>query len=314
MTLYTLEPDRKTLHGYFSREREPVLTIDPGDTVRYRTLDAGWGLEPPPPDVNAPQRRKFELPLPEDAQGHALLGPIAITGARAGMVLEIQIGTIIPGAYGYTQTAPGDFPVTAALNLQEGDSERMVWTLDANTMTGTNQHGHRIALSPFPGVLGMPPPEPGRHSTIPPRIWGGNLDCKELVSGTTLYLPIPVDGALFSAGDGHAAQGDGEVCITAIECPFEKLDLTFYLRDDLSLKTPRARTPDSWLTLGMDTDLHQAAMNALDAMLDIIMHKYSISRKQAYALSSVAVDLRITQLANGTLGVHAILPDTAIYA
>src|SRR5207247_9765369 len=106
------------------------------------------------------------------------------------------------------------------------------WTLDAETMTGRNHHGHTISLRPFMGILGMPPDEPGRHSTSPPRIWGGNLDCKELVAGSTLYLPIPVAGALFSVGDGHAAQGDGEVSGTAIECPMDRVELTFRVRED----------------------------------------------------------------------------------
>ena len=128
----------------------------------------------------------------------------------------------------------------------------LLWELDPDAGVGRDEFGHELDLPPFPGVLGMPPPEPGVHSTTPPRIWGGNLHCKELVVGATLFLPIPVDGALFSAGDGHAQQGDGEISHTAIECPLERLELTLAVRDDWPLATPVARTPGAWLTLGLD--------------------------------------------------------------
>jgi acetamidase/formamidase len=157
----------------------------------------------------------------------------------------------------------------------------------------------------------MPPPEAGVHSTIPPRRSGGNIDCKDLTAGTTLFLPISVAGALFSAGDGHAAQGDGEVSGTAIECPVEGR-VTLSLRDDLRLDWPIARTADAWLTFGFDEDLRQAARVALDGMLELMGREHNLSRDDALALASVVVDLRVTQLANQTLGVHALLRDDAL--
>jgi acetamidase/formamidase len=167
-----------------------------------------------------------------------------------------------------------------------------------------------VPLSPFLGILGMPPPGPGVHSTIPPRRWGGNIDCRELVAGTTLYLPIPVDGAHFSAGDGHAAQGDGEVSGTAIECPV-RAQLTLDVRDDLPLAWPIARTSDAWITFGFDEHLGHAARIAVDAMLDLMEREHALARNDALALASVVVDLRVTQLVNEVLGVHAILRDGA---
>src|SRR6185503_18144911 len=164
-----------------------------------------------------------------------------------------------------------------------------------------------IHLNPFMGVMGVTPPEPGIHSTTPPRIWGGNIDCKELIAGATLYLPIAVEGALFSVGDGHAAQGDGEVCGTAIECPIQQLDLTFRLRDDLKLSAPRARIKDTWLTFGFDPDLNKASLIALNNMLDLIQQHHQIDRQEALALASIAADLRITQIVNLSQGVHCIL-------
>lgn len=312
MATYNIEPNEKTLHGVFSREIAPVLTIDPGDTVIFRTLDAGWGLEAPPLDRSTPDRKKFHLEDKEMMSGHALCGPIEIRGAKPGMILEIQIGEIVVGGWGYTFSGGWPHFVNERLGITDGGAALLLWELDKATHTARNQHGHTVSLNPFMGVMGMPPNEPGRHSTTPPRICGGNLDCKELTTGTTLYLPIPVDGALFSVGDGHAAQGDGEVCVTAIECPMDSIALTFRLHDDMVLNTPRVRTVNSWITLGLHENLQEATLIALAAMVDLIEEKYSLPTREALALASVVVDMRITQIANNTLGVHAVLHDDAI--
>ena len=158
----------------------------------------------------------------------------------------------------------------------------------------------------------MPPDEPGVHSTIPPRRCGGNIDCKELVAGTTLYLPIPVDGARFSAGDGHAAQGDGEVSGTAIEAPVEA-EVTLDVRDDLELEWPIARIDGAWLTFGFDEHLGAAARIAVDGHARPDGARARVSeRGAALAFASVVVDLRVTQVVNQVLGVHAVLRDDAI--
>ncbi len=158
----------------------------------------------------------------------------------------------------------------------------------------------------------MPPPEPGVHPTAPPRGGGGNIDCKELVAGTTLFLPIPVDDALFSAGDGHARQGDGEVSQTAIECPLDRLELTLSVADSPELRTPIAWTPAAWLTFGFDGDLDEAAAVAVEAMLELMQRELEVERADALALASVVVDLRVTQVVNGVQGVHAVLSHDAI--
>jgi acetamidase/formamidase len=162
------------------------------------------------------------------------------------------------------------------------------------------------------GVLGMPPNEDGWHSTGPPRVCGGNMDCKELVAGSTLYLPISVEGALFSTGDGHAIQADGEASNTGLECPMDRVELTFDLRDDLKLETPRANTPVGWITLGFDADLNNAYYHALWAMIDLMTELYGITRLNALSLASLVVEMRVTQRVNGTNGVHALLPHDAI--
>jgi acetamidase/formamidase len=150
------------------------------------------------------------------------------------------------------------------------------------------------------------------HSTIPPRVTGGNIDCKELGVGSTLYLPIAVEGGLFSTGDGHAVQGDGEVSITAIECPMDRVDLTFELVDDMPLTTPVANTPAGWITLGFHEDLDEALVIALEAMLTLMKRLHGLERLDALALASLTVDCRITQVVNGVRGVHAVLPHGAI--
>jgi acetamidase/formamidase len=203
-------------------------------------------------------------------------------------------------------------PLNDRLGVGSGESHVVAWELDADEGTARDRDGREVALDPFLGVLGMPPPEPGTHPTGPPRVWGGNLDCKELVAGTTLFLPIPVDDALFSAGDGHARQGDGEVSSTAIECPLERAELGLMLREDFELTTPVARTRDSWIALGLGESLDEAAGNAIDAMLVLMGRELGVERRDALALASVVVDLRITQVVNGVLGVHAVLRDDAI--
>lgn len=310
MTTYQLEPVRETLHGSFSRDYPPVLTIESGDTVLFRTLDATWTLEAP---LSVGQvRRRFEPRVAGRDDGHALCGPIALRGAQPGMTLQITINEVRPGTWGWTSGGGRESAITRRLGLAEQGVE-LLWKLDADTFKGTDQYGHVIPLRPFMGVLGMPPAEAGVHSTIPPRVWGGNIDCRELVAGSTLYLPIAVAGALFSVGDGHAVQGDGEVSGVAIECPMERVSLTFQLCDDLHLTTPRARTEAGWITFGFHEDLHEAALMALEAMLEVMGEHYQLPRAQALALASLIVDLRVTQIVNGVLGIHAMLAHGAMH-
>jgi acetamidase/formamidase len=302
--------ERRTLHGHYSRELEPVLEIDSGDTVAFATLDAGWGVEPLHADGS--ERRRFEPRDPELDDGHPLIGPVAVRGAKAGQVLEVRIETVRVGPFGFTVAGGWPSPVNDALGVAEGEGLALAWELDADAGVARERGGRELRLSPFLGVLGMPPDEPGAHPTGPPRWCGGNLDCKELVAGTTLFLPISLDGARFSAGDGHALQGDGEVSTTAIECPLELAELTLMLRDDLSLTGPVARTDEAWLTLGLGDDLDAAMVGALDAMLELMRREHGLERREALALASLVVDLRVTQVVNGVVGVHAVLPHGAL--
>lgn len=309
MATYNIEPERRTLHGHFSRDLPPVITIKPGDTVQFRTLDAGWGLE----KQTGPNRRGFEPRDEKLDRGHALCGPVFIEGAEPGMVLEVRIDEIVPGPFGVTVAGGWSNATNDALGIGEGTPQFMLsWDLDAETKTGCDQLGHVLGLKPFMGVMGMPPAEPGVHPTAPPRATGGNLDCKELVAGSTLYLPIEVTGGLFSTGDGHALQGDGEVSTTAIECPMDRVKLTFGLRTDMKISTPHANTPAGWVTMGVNEDLQQATIAALEAMLELMMAELKIEKLEALALASLVVDLHITQIVNGVRGVHAVWPHGVI--
>jgi acetamidase/formamidase len=295
--------ERKTLHGHFSRDLPPILTVDSGDTVAFACLDAGWNVEP---------GHKFEPRTDELDDGHALIGPIEIRGAKAGQTLEVRIDEVKVGSWGATYAGGWQTPLNDELGVSVGDGVTLSWELHVEPGLAVDQYGREVELRPFPGVLGMPPPEPGVHSTGPPRRFGGNIDCKELVAGTQLLLPIPVDGALFSAGDGHARQGDGEVSQTAIECPLDRLELTLTVRDEPRLETPAAWTPDAWLTFGFDEDLDRAAAFATDAMLKLMERELDVKRRDALALASVVVDLHVTQMVNGVRGVHALLAHDAI--
>jgi acetamidase/formamidase len=303
MTLHEIPLERRTLHGHFSPDLEPVLAIDPGDTIAISTIDAGWGLEGGPGN-----RRRFEPRDPELDAGHPLIGPIEVRGARAGQTLEVRIDSIRVGSYGFTDAGGWPSALNTRLGVDSGETLALWWELDGDAGVGRDQHGREVELRPFLGVLGMPPPESGTWPTAPPRVWGGNLDCKELVAGTRLFLPIPVEGALFSAGDGHARQGDGEVSQLAIECPVERAELTIDVRDEPELRTPIAWTPDAWLVLGVDEDLDEAAASAVEGMIELMERERGLDRRDALALASLVVDLRVTQIVNGVKGVHAVLP------
>jgi acetamidase/formamidase len=283
--------ERRTVHGHFSRSLSPVVTIEPGDSVHFAALSALWQW-----DLGQDWPHQLD---PELDSGHPLAGPIAVRGVAAGDTLVVRTDRLLPRDWG------------ATLAVGEPSLE-VYWRLDNDAGTATADSGHTVAMAPFLGVIGMPPPEPGVHSTIPPRRFGGNIDCRELTAGSTLYLPVGVDGALLSAGDAHAAQGDGEVSGTAIECPLELAELTIDVRRDLDLRMPIARSGDRWIAFGFDEDLDRAAELALETMLDLMQQELGLDRTRALALASVAVDLRVTQVVNEVKGVHAVLADDAL--
>jgi acetamidase/formamidase len=286
--------------GYFDAKRAPVLTVNSGDHVTVDTVSGSPAVVPSSDFYVPPELREIHAQMVGHPMGpHILTGPVAIEGARPGHVLEVQILEVnLRQNWGYNAirplagTLPDDFPDIP---------------LDLARNVATLPWGLELPLRPFFGILGVaPPPNWGRITSIVPRSHGGNIDNKELVPGATLYLPIFAEGGLFSCGDGHAAQGDGEVCLTAIETALQG---TFQLivRDDIALNYPRAETPTHYITMGMDPDLDQCAVVALRDMLRLITEKTNLSREEAYTLCSIAADLRVTQTVNGSKGIHVML-------
>jgi acetamidase/formamidase len=302
MTTHRLEPTPATTRDVFSREHPPALSIDPGDTVVVRSLDAsGYLARQTFPGEEQPK-------MFTGGRGHCLTGPIAVRGAGPGDMLALRLLSLRPGGWGWTVAAARDTPVTRRLGLADGPPSWLLWELDADAGKGTADGGFVRGLAPFLGVMGMAPAEPGEHSTIPPRACGGgNIDCRELVAGTTLFLPVTVPGALMYLGDGHAAQGDGEVGGTAIECPMTT-EAVIDLVPDRPLASIHAEAPAGRITFGFDSDLNVAMGDALDAMVRWMQVLFGLAKAAALALASTCVDLRITQVANQTWGVHAVLP------
>nr|WP_263327350.1 acetamidase/formamidase family protein [Neobacillus sp. Marseille-Q6967] len=309
--IHKLDLTTENLHGSFSKDYQPILTVDSGDRLQLKTPDIEWGYSP----SKGKERVFFESRVKEEQKIHPMIGPIAVRGAKPGMVLEVKLNDVVPGWYGTNWAGGIKNWQNEALGLSDTEKLRYDWELNSVTMTGTTKMGDRqfhVGLQPFIGLMGVAPVEHGIHSTSPPRYCGGNIDCKELGKGSTLYLPIGVEGALFSIGDGHALQGDGEVSGTAIECPMDLVDVTLILREDMELTLPRAKTPSGWITFAFHEDINTAAATALQEMVQLIQDFYRVTKKEATALASVAVDLRITQVVNGVKGVHAVLPHGAI--
>ncbi len=300
MTTHHLPATEATAVQVLSRDTPAVLRVEPGDRIVVGSLDA-WGHLERQATPGAPTPYRFP-----DRRGHALTGPIEVTGTKPGDVLAVRFETLEPDAWGWT-TSRRDDDVLRALGVDGLDPAWLLWDLDRTTGTGTNQFGHSVLLAPFLGVVGLPPADAGEHSTTPPRAaGGGNIDCRELTAGSTLYLPVTVPGALLHLGDGHAVQGDGEVGGTAIECGMTTTVVVDVVHD-APLESIHALTLTDRITFGFDADLNRATAEALGAMLTWMQQLYGLERTTALALASSVVDLRVTQIANRTWGVHAVL-------
>ncbi|MGD9865488.1 MAG: acetamidase/formamidase family protein [Pseudodonghicola sp.] len=292
--------------GYFDAALAPVLEIESGEVVVIDTVSGGPDHLPPAGSGMhvPPELLEIHARSPRQEPGHILTGPVAVKGARPGDVLEVQILDIkLRQDWGWNIIRP--LAGTLPEDFQTARTE--IIPLDLDAMVGHLSWGLKLPLKPFFGVMGLAPaPNWGRISTIQPRVHGGNLDNKELVAGTTLYLPVQAEGALFSCGDGHGVQGDGEVCVTAIETALQG---TFRLtvRRDLELSYPRAETPTHLIAMGMHEDLDRCAEMALRDMIGWIAARCGLSREDAYMLCSLAGDLRITQTVNGNKGVHMMM-------
>jgi acetamidase/formamidase len=313
MTQHSLAASPDTVRvGVFDAFYPPVLTVASGDTVTVQCVSGRPDVMPAPETgMIVPDALKAVLAAYEGVrmQGHIVTGPIAIAGAVPGDMLEIHVDAIEPGAdWGYNVirplagTLPEDFHESTLIHIPV-DRARNVCTLPWGT---------ELALAPFFGVMGVaPPPAFGTISSIQPRVHGGNLDNKELTAGSTLFLPVWVEGGLFSVGDGHGVQGDGEVCVSALEmCLTGTFTFKLHKGGGASrplLSQPRAETPTHFITMGLNEDLDQAMKQALREMIAFICGRSNLSREQAYTFCSLAVDFHVTQTVNGEKGIHGLL-------
>jgi acetamidase/formamidase len=295
--------------GHYFAGTKPVLRVRSGDTVAMRTVSGSparleqAGLAPA--RIQPELRAVSEQVKDRGPGGHLLTGPVYIEEAEPGDVLEVRILEItLPVDYAYTVFRPG-----AGFLPDEYPYYRMkVIPLDREKNVARFAEGVNVPLAPFFGSMGVAPPEAnGRIDSAPPWMHAGNLDNKRLVAGTRLLIPVHVKGALFQAGDGHAAQGDGEVCITALETSLDGR-FQFVVHKNKRLRWPRAETPTHYIAMGLHTDLTEATKLAVREAIDFLVTEKGISRDDAYMLTSVAVDLAITQLVDGTKGVHAMIP------
>lgn len=289
----------------------PVLTIASGDSVTLECVSGRAAVLPPPDSglaVPEALREIIAAPLPS-LGGHILTGPVAVAGAEPGDMLEIRIEAVEPGAdWGYNTIRP------LAGTLPE-DFHEVVLThiaVDRARRIATLPRGTELPMAPFFGVMGVAPPSAfGTISSKEPRVHGGNLDNKELTAASTLFLPVWVEGGMFSAGDGHGLQGDGEVCVTALEmCLTGRFTLVLHKGGGLAdpaLRFPRAETPTHFISMGFNEDLDQAMKQALREMIAFISARSGLSRAEAYQFCSLAVDFRVTQSVNGEKGVHGML-------
>jgi acetamidase/formamidase len=317
---HTLMPSPQTVHiGYFLFSLKPVLSIESGDIV---TLESVATLVPdvvdksgvvPPSAVPQYQRDIFRDVKDRGPGPHILTGPIEIKGAMPGDVLEVRILEVtLPLDWGFNRQRP----YTGALPDEFTTLWSRIIPIDRQKKTAKVAEGVVVPVDkPFFGTMGLAPDATlGRISSGPPGVHTGNIDNKDLIAGTTLYMPVHVEGALFSAGDAHAAQGHGEVDLTAIETGMRG-KFQFIVRKDMKLTWPRAETPTHWIVMGLHPNLEEAMKIAVRETIDFITKRFPhLTREEAYMIASVAVDYHVTQVVDGTKGIHGMIPKSIFTA
>lgn len=295
--------------GFWDAASAPVLHLQSGDSVTIESLSGEPDDLPADERLLLPEHRDVLKGAPRGSGPHLLTGPVHVAGALPGDVLEVRIeDVVLRQDWGWNiikpllGTLPEEFPAQRRIHIP----------IDRAARTARMPWGATLPLAPFFGNFGVAPPrEWGRITSTIPREFGGNMDNKALVAGTTVYFPVFNEGALFSAGDGHAAQGDGEVCLTAIETSLAGT-FTLTVRKDLSLAMPRAESATHYISMGMNEDLDDAARQAVREMIRWVVELSGLAREDAYTLCSVAGDLHVTQMVDGNKGVHCMMPKAVV--
>jgi acetamidase/formamidase len=303
----TLLPTPSTVHwGHFDAALKPVATINPGDTIVINSVSGAPDDLPAQPGMTVrPELTAIHAAVKPEVGPHLLTGPVAVTGAMPGDALRVEILDVqLADDWGFNLfkagfgTLPDDFPY----------QRRVHHGIDRARGTVHTSWGMALPAQPFFGVMGTAPaPSVGRVSSVMPSTFGGNIDNKELGAGAVLYLPVAVEGGLFSCGDGHAAQGDGEVCLTAVETGLTgtfKIDLV----KGANLEAPYAETKTHLISMAFDEDLDEAARVALRRMIALVMARTTLTADDAYMLCSLAADMHVTQLVNRSKGIHVMMP------
>ena len=293
--------------GYFDHAAEPVLHVESGDRIRYESIPSGYG-------GNSASVRTVEDAMalrsrfPEWGP-HTVVGPVSVEGAVPGDVLEVRFQDLIPASPAVNVCLPGELGLgSKPAEYPDGFVRRFEFERDATSVQLNDDVS--IPLAPFPGIVAVQPGEPGSHSTMPPGVFGGNMDLKDLTAGSRLFLPVHQPGGMLYVGDFHAGQGDGEVNLQALEMGAERLDVQVLLhsKEHIGLVSPIAETRDEWIILGFGSDIDSAFQDALGNVLRFLTSKADQTADDAYCLASVAIDFRMTQVVSTVKGVHGVIP------
>ena len=291
-----------TQWGWFNNAQPPVLRVDSGDTIMMETMMHSHDQVLPGKTIEDIKKLRTDHP----GRGpHTLTGPIYVNGAEPGDVLKVTLNKIVPRAYATNFNVPGMF---GQFPKEYQDGQVKYLYLDLERKVTEFLPGVFVPLKPFPGTLGVARKEPGQYSSVPPGEYAGNMDIRDFVEGTTLYVPVHVPGALLWSGDSHAAQGNGEVNLTALETAFRELNFTVEVVKNLKLDLPRIETPKSWITMGFDADLNKALDVAREQTVRFLSEQRKISADEAAKLMERVSDCRISQVVNIKKGVHCLNP------
>jgi acetamidase/formamidase len=287
-----------TQWGWFNNAQPPVLHVNSGDTIIFETMMHSHNQIVPGTTIDQIKKLRTDHP----GRGpHTLTGPVYVEGAEPGDVLKVHINKIVPRAYGTNFNVPGMF---GEFPDKFPDGQVKYFYLDLGRMVAEFAPGIEIPLAPFPGTIGVARAEPGQYSSVPPGPYGGNLDIRDLTEGATLYVPVFVKGALLWTGDSHAAQGNGEINLTALETAFKEMSVTVEVLKSMKLDWPRLETRDSWITVGIDRDLNKALDLLKAQTTKLLMEQRKINQDQANKIMMDNWDCRVTQVVDVNKGLH----------
>ena len=317
--VHVVESNDKTVRlGVYDTTLDPILKVDSGDTISFPDTWSHF-LNQMQPGVPVETLAKLRLSNPGHGP-HSIIGPICVNGAEAGDVLEVRYKRIRPFDWGAVFNNPGSIGTgLLAQDFPEGQVKYL--KLDVPGMTAEFNKNIHVPLKPFQGTLGVAPPDgfypplsPGVTSSVPPGPHGGNVDLSEMVEGSTMFIPVWKPGALIYTGDSHAVQGDGEICLTALETRMKELRIQVVLHKQKNFAWPVAETETHWIMLGLDKDLNVAMTSAALNAINFLATRADLTKLDAYALCSIAISFRVTQVVDIVRGVHAMIPKSLFAA